>query len=340
MRFKVLTIAAALFAASPLLASNISFNQIITFGDSLSDNGNAYIESGGTFPGSNYAMTPYGYYTDGPNTTPSTGSGPVGLWVDQFSKMVGVADPQPFAAGGGGTNYAVASAMTGTTNPQDIQNIINNYFLPSHGGAAPASALYTFLGGANDINDALGPNPLTAIAAGKAAADNIESEIMQVHSAGGQYFLWFNLPSLGETPAALEAGALVSGEANLATQAFNAEYALDLQTLLAQGIDVIPVDLNTLFNEIILDPSAYGFNDVTDGCISTASYTSMNPCTSTTNPNKYLFWDDEHPTTAGDALIADAAFDAINAPEPATYALLMLGGFGLFTFCRLRNKAI
>lgn len=148
-----------------------------------------------------------------------------------------------------------------------------------------------------------------------------------------------NLPNLGETPAALAAGPLVSAEATAATAAFNAEYALDLQALLAQGIDVIPVNLDALFSQILMDPSAYGFNDVMDGCISTSSYTSANPCTATSNPNQYLFWDDEHPTTAGDALIAEAAYAALDAPEPATYALLMVGGFGLFAFRLKRNKA-
>ena len=335
MRFKVIALAAALFAGSPLLASNFGFTQIFAFGDSLSDNGNAYIATGGAAPGPNYAMTPYGYYTDGPNTTPSSGAGPVGLWVDQLANRTGVTDPKPFLAGG--TNYAVASGMTGSANPQDMQSVLNTYFKPTYGSSAPANALYTFLGGANDINESLGPNPLTSIAAGKAAADNIESEIMQVHAAGGQEFLWMNLPSLGDTPAAIAAGPAAVAEANAATAAFNAEYTLDMQALLAQGIDVIPVDLNMLFNDIVLDPSAFGFSDVMDGCISTSSYTSAHPCTSSTDPNTYLFWDDEHPTTAGHALIADAAFNALDAPEPATYALLMLGGLGLIAFRRTRR---
>jgi phospholipase/lecithinase/hemolysin len=216
---------------------------------------------------------------------------------------------------------------------------LNTYFLPKYGSSAPATALYTLWGGANDINHALGPNPTTAIAAGKAAADNIENEIMAIHTAGGQYFLWLNLPPLGETPGAMANGAGVVAEANAASAAFNAEYEVDLQALIAQGIDVIPVDISTLFGEILLDPSAFGFNDITDGCISTSDYTSVNPCTSTTNPNQYLFWDDEHPTTAGDALVAQAAYNALlAAPEPATYALLLLGACGLVAFRRRRSK--
>jgi len=144
MRAKVVALAAALFAASHLSASGISVNQIVSFGDSLSDNGNAYIATGGAFPGPNYAMTPYGYYTDGPNTTPSTGAGPVGLWVDQLSGKIGVSDPQPFLAGG--TNYAVASALTGNSNPQDMGNQVAT-FVATHPTGASGTSLYTFWGG-------------------------------------------------------------------------------------------------------------------------------------------------------------------------------------------------
>jgi hypothetical protein len=45
-----------------------------------------------------------------PFTTPATG-GPFGLWIDQFAAKFGVVDPKPFLASG--TNFAVASALTG-----------------------------------------------------------------------------------------------------------------------------------------------------------------------------------------------------------------------------------
>lgn len=332
MRFTVIPLIAASLLAPSCYAS--SFSQIFAFGDSLSDNGNAYIASKGTTPGSNYGLSSsgYGFYSDGPNTTPATpANGPVGLWIDQLAGKLGVPDPQPFLAGG--TNFAVAGGETGSANPQDMQSVLDNYFLPLYGGRAPSTALYTLWGGANDINYSLASGPVAALAAGKTAADNIESEIMTLHSNGGQYFLWLNLPNLGETPAAGAAGPLAQAEASAATAAFNAEYSLDLQTLRSDGINVVSVDINTLFNEILLNPSAFGFTDVKDGCISTSSYTSSNPCSSTTNPNTYLFWDDEHPTTAGDALVADAAYTAL-APEPATYALMLLGACGLIALRR------
>ena len=76
----------------PVRAGTIS--QLVVFGDSLSDNGNAAIALGGAFPG-DYAPNAF---TDGPATTPAT-SGPYGLWIDQLASDLGVPDPQPFLAG-------------------------------------------------------------------------------------------------------------------------------------------------------------------------------------------------------------------------------------------------
>lgn len=331
MRAKVIASAIALFAIPYGMAFGVSintFNQIITFGDSLSDAGNASIASLGTFPGSNYATRnvtgipfPVGYYTDGPSTTPGTGAGPTGLWIDQLAAKMGVTDPSPTLAPLGGTNYAVGSAMTGSSNPQDMQNQVN-LFLGEHLTGASSSALYTFWGGADDILGASSPTQ---------AANNIFSEIQEVAADGGKYFLWLNLPSLGDTPEVSAEGPVAVAEANAATAAFNAQWSQDLSTLDGEGIDVIGVNVSSLFNQILMNPSAYGFSNVADSC-------DGNPAC--TNPNNYLFWDDIHPTTEGDMYIANLAYnDLLAAPEPASCALLFLGGCGLLALRRARRKS-
>ena len=52
--------------------------------------------------------------------------------------------------------------------------------------------------------------------------------------------------------------------------------------------------------------------------------------------NKYLFWDEVHPTAAGHLLVADDALDKLGfppltapVPEPSTWAMLLLGFAGL-----------
>jgi phospholipase/lecithinase/hemolysin len=215
----------------------------------------------------------------------------------------------PFLAPGGGTNYAVASSytsgMNGLAPGMDLQ--VATFLAASP--AAPSSALYTFWGGSNDVS--AGMNPVTA-------ADNIANEIKAVAGAGGKEFLWLNLPPLGDVPA-VNGNPVLSAVANQLSAAFDQEWSTDVSALDADGIDVIGVDVDGLISKILADPSAYGFTDVTDDCMTTAG------C----DPNTFLYWDDEHPTTYADSLLADLAYAELPAsttpsatPEPSSLILL------------------
>ena len=281
-----------------------SFSQLVVFGDSLSDNGNAYIVSKGAYPGPNYGVdrhTGAMVYSDGANTSP-VAAGPGGLWVDQISSKLGVTDPQPFLAGTGGTNYAVASAETGTANPQDMGYQLAA-FSTTHPTGASSTALYAFWGGANDILDSKSPTQ---------AADNIETYIKTLSGEGAKNFVWLNLPLLGDTPDGKPEKALL----NAASVAFNGEWAADLAALQGGGIHVVGANIDTLFTNLIGDPGAYGLANVTDKAQTSGL----------ANDAGYLFWDGKHPTSAGHALVADEVYNSLTpTPEPASGALAIFG---------------
>ena len=320
MRLGTLVLAAAVSAASCLSAHASQFTEIVAFGDSLSDPGNASIGSAGLYPGPGYATRsvagvpfPVGYYTN-----PQSGTGPSGLWIDQLATKLGVADPAPFLAGG--TNYAVASSFTagpnGAAPGMDAQV---GLYLAAVSGTASPTALYTLWGGANDIFDGL--NPITA-------ADNIANEIKALAAAGAKDFLWPDLPALGDVPG-LSGNPVLAADANLASLAFDTEWATDITSLDALGLDVTGVNVGVLFNAVTATPSAYGFTNVTSACDTTSG------C----NPNTFLYWATEHPTTAADSLIADLAYiDAAPTPEPPSIALLAIGGIGLLALTRTRQQ--
>ena len=305
MRFGTIFLAAALTAA-PAVSFAAQYSEIIAFGDSLSDAGNASIATAGAFPGAGYATRsvplvpfPVGYFTN-----PQSSGGPAGLWVDQLAAKLGVSDPLPFLAPGGGTNYSVGSATT-SGGPVSMNTEVGLFLTASP--AAPSTALYTLWGGANDIFNGLNP---------VAAADTIASQILSLHAAGAANFLWLNLPALGATPG-LSGNPALAGAANAASAAFDAEWATRLAMLQALGIQVTGLDINALFGNILANPAAYGFTNVTAACNATPG------C----NPNSFLYWDTDHPTTYADSLIASAAFQALNpTPEPASIVLLALGG--------------
>jgi phospholipase/lecithinase/hemolysin len=314
--FRVCTGAAFLLSAfffASICVHADPIDQLVVFGDSLSDNGDAAIALGGTLPG-NYAPNAF---TDGSTTTPAT-SGPFGLWSDQLAADLGVPDPQPFLAGG--TDFAVASALTGHNSafsapplpPTQVPFTSDQVSLYLLTNVPSSTTLYTFWAGANDIDS--GVNPITA-------ANNVAANIKTLAAAGATDFLWLNLPPLGDTPDGLASGH--SAALNAATEAYDVAWSADIAALRAVGIDVDGVNVALLFDQINADPSKFDFSDVTDPAWCGPGGL---PTCAGNNPNEFLYWDGEHPTTAADAQVAALAFNDVAAtPEPSSLLLSFLG---------------
>lgn len=302
------------------LSGPIPVNQIVAFGDSLTDTGNASIFTLGVLPGSGYAYrhVPGVPFAVGEYTNPPAPGGPSGLWIDQFATKAGLPDPLPALAGG--TNFAVAGAVTGAgfgeVNYQ-VSTFLNGRT------SIPSNSLYTFWAGANDILN--GDNPITA-------ANNLEANISTLAHDGGKYFLWFNLPLLGNIPV----GAGNSASLNAASHGFDAIWAHDIVSLEHQfpGIVLVGVDIETALSAIQGDPGKYGI-------------TNLGSEPKGADLNGYLFsWDGLHPTSYADQFVADLAWADFEAaitpttppgtvPEPATTALMLIGVAAL---ARLKAK--
>lgn len=290
-----------LLVSVPLLAQ-IPFSKLVVFGDSLSDTGNLYFATS-LFGRPTPAPPGYttGEYTDGPDSVPST-NGPVGLWVEQLAQKMGLPAPKPFATGAG-LNYAVAGAQTGhdpaytlgsrTQVPWTADQV--NIFQAAV-ASIPSDALYVFWCGSNDILN----NPGTAAAAANTAAANIQANIDTLASKGAKYFLWVDLPPLGEIPESINTANRQTLDA--ASVAYNQAMSSAVTTLKAAhaGITIITVDAYALFEVLIQNPSLYGLANVTGSAQG-----------QTVNPNTYLFWDGLHPTTVGHDSVASVAYNMI-----------------------------
>ncbi len=324
MRTRVFAVSvfAVMLPASAVIADPLPVNQIVAFGDSLTDTGNASIATLGVEPGSGYAYRsiPGVPFQVGEFTNPPAPGGPSGLWIDQFAANAGLPDPQPFLAPGAGTNFAVAGADTGS-GLGNVTFQLDTYLLGKT--SVPSTSLYSFWAGANDL--IAGNNPVTA-------ANSLEANIATLAGEGGKYFLWLNLPDLGNTPRGQASGQAAA--LNAASAAFDAQLATDSQTLDHEypGIVLVDVNIETLFNDIIGDPGKYGFTGLVEP--------------QGADLNGYAFsFDGLHPTSYADQFIADLALTDFQAaitpssgvPEPANIALLLIGLGALAAF---RSKAI
>ncbi len=74
------------------------------------------------------------------------------------------------------------------------------------------------------------------------------------------------------------------------------------------GVQIHLLDISSLFNSVMANPANYGLTNITGMAIN-----------SSFNGNGYLFWDQEHPTTAVDQIIGGLAAQSV--PEPPSVFL-------------------
>jgi outer membrane lipase/esterase len=294
--------AALLFSAS---ASATDFSNVIVFGDSLSDGGNIALASGSPVP-----MR----FTTNPGTTTAENVA-AGLG---FTLAPSVAGGTDFAWGGAGFVNNVAAVPT---IPQQLQ-----MYLGANGGKADSRALYQVWGGANDVfylSAALtDPN---AIAAGTVTAAQTELGLLGgLQAAGARYVVVYNLPDLGKTPSAAAGGAAAQAGATQLAVIYNGVLNSGLAQLSNNGLNIIPVNTFALLNEVIANPSAYGFSNVTAPACTGGSGSSIEcgpqgsgaPVTYAPGTDQtYLFADGVHPTTAAHAMLSQYVASVIHAPE-------------------------
>jgi len=142
------------------------------------------------------------------------------------------------------------------------------------------------------------------------AVENINDAMTKLVDNGAMSMLILNLPNLGVIPDML--GSNEAPQATAFYVNFNSALANMIDTFRTAnpGIEIYEFDIDALFLEVLNDPSAFGFINVTQ------------PSPNFSVPNNfdgagYLFWDDIHPTTSMHALIADRVTADLSAQLPS-----------------------
>ncbi len=294
------------------------YSQIIVFGDSLSDTGNDADVSQGKFgvrvPGQAlFGQVNYtdGRFTSGTDTDPAS-TLHAGVWHEQLAKLF-LGLPAAKASLDGGLDYAYGGATTedATRELDFTSNIgitVNNMgqqvtdYLAKH--TADPAALYIVWGGANDlfVSDT---DPAALILTGKKAAKREAALITRLAQAGATHFLVPNLPRIGNTPRYNGTPSDIDAYNN-ACEAFgtrlNKQITKVTAALATQGItvDIHLLDVFNLFGRLLVNQESYNFFNIVDSSQGESA-----------KADKYLFWDDVHPTTSGHYQLAVEAYTVL-----------------------------
>ncbi|MGI8746386.1 MAG: S8 family serine peptidase [Bryobacteraceae bacterium] len=305
-RILTLIVSFSIFSA---VAQAALFTSIVVYGDSLSDNGNLFAATG--LPGTPYFQ---GRRSNGP------------VAVEQLAASLG----SPLL------DFAWIGATTGVGNYGDggTPTSPGSFHLPgmqvelagTQGLLTPslAGGLFVVWGGPNDF---LAPSPLdtTPQAVISRAVGDLVGIMTTLESLGARHILVPGMPDLGLTPYFKSLGPAAAAQASALTDAFNSA----LQSSLPRG--VLYYDTASLLRSIVASPSSYGFTNVTDPC--------FNGTTVCPNPGQYVFWDDFHPTTATDALVAKG-FQQVVVPEPGTFSMVAGAVLILAVFSTNRRRRL
>jgi phospholipase/lecithinase/hemolysin len=307
----------------PLKVSAQNYDQIYVFGDSFSDTGNVFNFTNGAIP---------------PNPTYFNGrfsNGPV--WVEYLASKLGLTfNPK--------TNFAFGGATTGTKNLgisllPGLKQQINDFTTVNK--SADPKALYIIWAGTNDYLEYFYhniPNPTKSVA-------NLSAAITSLAGVGAENILVVNLPDLGKFPVTggnIQTASILS----TFTNAHNSNLTTTINLLnqeLSSETHIIPLDVNSLYNRLIEDRQKFGLTNVTDSCI---GYLSVVPIKVPVkpvlcNPDKFLFWDELHPTTATHQLIGDLAFLALkSASIPESSNVLGILTFSVLCVASKKNSRL
>jgi outer membrane lipase/esterase len=280
----VLAAAATLAAASN--ASAQTYNRLVVFGDSLSDNGNLFAVSG-------QPPAPYvnGRFSSGPT----------------FVELLGFTLGRQTAGSPvtGSIDYAYGGARTDSqASPPGMRVQLQAY--TAAGGKFGPTDLVSILGGANNIFQGLpaagaSANPTGAISpVALSAATDINFLVNSVASAGAGTILVTNLPKLSLTPQFRTSPA--APLADFAVTTFNGALLTSLNATAAANpnSNIIVMDLFKIGDTIAANPGRFGITNVTDAC--------FNGVTVCSDPG-YFYFDGVHPTALGHRIIAQLATD-------------------------------
>ena len=277
-----------------------TISDILVFGDSLSDMGNAKSSI------LNVPDTPpywNGRFSNGP------------VWIEHLSQAYGI-NTTYGSSTNSGDNRAFGGSQTGQGYSYvllpNVGTQIDSYISNVKATFGQDELVVLWAGGNDFLYGSGDPDVISS---------NMISHITALASAGAEKFLIANLPPLEQTPEG--SSRSVSEQNRLAAGVVEYNNKLDAGVtglISALNIRVDYIDVHTLFNEIVGNASHLGITNTADSaCSSSGSILPLPICNSgdtvANNVDEYLYFDKAHPTASMHLIIGKYVQTLIGTPD-------------------------
>lgn len=305
-----------------------NFNRVYFLGDSLTDTNNFLNLS--RLGGEPFPVSPYkpGRFSNG-NVWTDNFIEELNLDIDPITKPTFSNDGFNLAIGGGTSGDSnVARDSEGNSLPgfygleQQMDVLeplleVNNFL-----GQTASDDLFFIGVGSNDYFSYIQDDPTTSDvietnfprrgaptrnAVIEVVDINIKGAIHDIIDAGGEDIVVFNLSDLDKTPLGSNLETKDQRKLRKLTELHNRRLSNVLDNIENSNpnVNIIEVDINGLFDDVLDNPGEFGFANVTDNFTGIDLYTGINQPPAVGNPDEYFFWDSAHPTTKAQGLISD-----------------------------------
>ena len=281
-------------------------SNLVIFGDSLSDMGNA---DSSLIVSTVFSSPPYysGRFSNGP------------VWVEHVSDYFGLTTS--FGDGlSQGDNRAFGGSQTGQgyaylTLP-NVGTQIGNYLANVQSSFTNTDLIFLWAGGNDFLYGSANPDLVSR---------NMASHVETLALAGATNFVVVNLPPLEMTPEG--ASRSQSQQSTMANNvvSYNNKLSIEMTNLSSSmNLDITLIDAWTIFNEIVNNAEHVGIVNTQDQACSGGAtlpiVSSILPICGTgasvvSNPNEYLFFDKAHPTATMHKVIGEYAVMSIGESD-------------------------
>lgn len=323
MRLKIVLLAGIFAVLFAIRAWSAGYTDIYIIGDSLSDQGNLFHATqqmtGNGIPANDQYYK--GRFANGENYA--------GVLAERFgiSLIPSSKGGNNFAFGGARVDYNVVEADA--TKPFPVSLLRQGGVFPedafpwtTNGQRAALAArnvknadgFYIVFTGSNDMADLINMVAIRAANPNFPAVDpaavianvlsGIDAAIATAVASGARDVVVPNAPNFGLVPRIMRSGPALATLASGLGQQYNA--ALEVMIAKWAGrVNIIPLDVYGMLTEIVANPAAFGFTNVSTACYTGFVSPGGPSDTVCSTPDTYAFWDNEHPTAALHAVLAE-----------------------------------